>query len=535
MPTLDLLHKPRHGELLEVEIDRLATDGCGEAQLEARLGPQKLARVYTVRVRHALPGERVRVRVERTRRREVEATLQTLLRAAPTRVEPRCVHFGAREVAGKGCGGCTLQSWDLGEQRRAKREMVARALGEAAGGVEIAPVVGVEGWHYRNKMELSFGDDRAREAALGLHPWGYRWEVFALEACYLLSPALAPIAQAVTRWVRERGVAPYRHRDDSGFLRTLTVREGKRTGERLVVLTTSAKARVAFGGGGGGDGRGGGAGERLAREVVGDFAERLEACARREDITLSGVVWTQHIARRGAPTRYVDEVLAGSGVLAERLELPGGKSLTFEIHPRAFFQPNTLGAERLYAEVLLAAGVRGELAGRGAVVRGELAGRGAVVRGELSALRVLDLYCGTGTISLCLAPYVGAVCGVELSDVAVANAAANAARNALEHKARFVCGDVAKVLRAQPELGANSDVVIVDPPRSGLTARALELVASVGAPRLVYVSCNPTALGRDLAALAGRYRPLSIQPVDMFPQTAHVETVVALERVDGAV
>jgi 23S rRNA (uracil1939-C5)-methyltransferase len=201
--------------------------------------------------------------------------------------------------------------------------------------------------------------------------------------------------------------------------------------------------------------------------------------------------------------------MGGAPVLHEVLKLPMGQALRFEIHPRAFFQPNTLQAEVLYAKVVEAAQLDG------------------------GSQRVLDLYCGTGTIGLCLSPYCASVTGVELVADAVDNARRNASHNGLSN-VTFHAGDAGDVLSGALA-GQTFDLVVVDPPRSGLKTSALEQLAALGIPRLVYVSCSPASLARDLRLLLGRGYVLDgpLEPVDMFPHTPHVETVARLVRAGG--
>ncbi len=237
--------------------------------------------------------------------------------------------------------------------------------------------------------------------------------------------------------------------------------------------------------------------EVQAADVGRAFGEWLQA----QDIAVTTGYWTQHLARRGVRTTITEHHLFGKPLLNEELRL-SGRTLRFEIHPRAFFQPNTRGAERLYDTVAEAA---------------ELLG------GET----VLDLYCGTGTIGLCLAHRAERVVGIELVESAVENARRNAAHNGIDN-VTFLAGDVGKVLANEALSG---DVVVVDPPRSGLMPAARMLIQRLEASRLVYVSCNPEALARDLVALhAAGWTTQSIRPVDMFPHTAHIECVATLTR-----
>ena len=493
-------HAPRHGELVELSIERLSASGEGEGTLILRVGPERALHRYTVGVRAAMVGDRVRAQVETRRHGHYTARLDAVLAPAAGRTVPRCPHFGAREVPGQGCGGCTLQALAYGAQLEAKRDLVRRAMaGRGVDPERVAPVLGAEDpWGYRNKMEFSFGDDRARHFALGLFPTGWHNEVIALEACHLVSEVTAGLVPRVRAYAEARGLAPYRARQNAGFLRQLTVREAKRTDERLVELVTTPDEMVATVDG-----------PRPAAEEARALLAFVAGAAEELGGRVTSAYWTRHVAAEGVVTHLASEVLAGEAVFHDVLRLPGGLELRFAIHPRAFFQPNPRQAEVLVAEVLARLG---------------------------AARTVLDLYCGTGTLGLCLAPSVGEVVGVELVADAVANAAANARANGLDN-VRFLVGDVGEVLAAHAGAPWRTtvDAVVVDPPRAGLMPKALEQIVALAPPRIVYVSCGPASLARDLAAFttSGYLIEGPIQPVDMFPQTHHVENVVALVRAGG--
>ncbi len=484
----------KRGDEIEVEITGVTDRGLGRGTVEAVVGPQREEKNYEFFVRKALPGDRVRVHVEKTRRKRCTGRWVEMIQESPLRRPARCPHFGRREVSGRGCGGCTFQSVSYRHQLAIKERMVKDHFKDH--GLDtgyVLPVLGMEEpWYYRNKMEFSFGDDGDREFALGMHPTGYRHEVLNLEQCFLMSEFVGEFLPRIRQWCRDQGLKHYRAgsktREESGFLRTLTIREGKRTGERLVNLMTTGEDRG---------------------DVVRGFSEAARGIAEDLGEPLTSVYWTQMTARKGSPTTWTDHLIFGEEVLNEELRLPGGRSLRFEIHPRAFFQPNTLGAELLYGQVLEKAGL-----------------------GVGSDARILDLYCGTGTIGLCLAPFSRHVVGVELQKDAVLNARKNAAFNGIDN-VEFFAGDVGALLKSG-ELGAivdEIDLIVVDPPRSGLFDEAIEEILSLGAERLVYVSCNPKTLAKNLVDLkAGGYEVEVVQPVDLFPHTFHVEHVALLGR-----
>ncbi len=501
-----LPHSPRHGEEFDVAIDHLSAEGLGVAPFQVLVGPQRLEKDYVMHVRKAVPGDRVRVAVERRKKKVITAHIAEVLEPSRMRIEARCKHFGRREEPGKGCGGCTLQSLSYRHQLANKERTIKQLM--SARGIDpglVYPIIGQdEPWYYRNKMEFSFGDTAAREFALGLYPKGYRYEVLNLDECFLESSFVSEFLPRLRRWAVELGLEPYSNKHGTGFLRTLTIREGKRTGQRMLELTTTHDEEASC------------AGERVtADEVARRFCEFVVDTAADMGAQVSSIYWTQQRVVRGEPTRFIEHHLHGSPVLVEQMKLPGDQVLSFEIHPRAFFQPNTLQAERLYAEVLDKTGLRQ-----------------AAQAGKPTA-RVLDLYCGTGTIGLCMAPYSAHVAGIELQPDAVDNAWENARQNGIDNVS-FFAGDVGKVLQQDDfkEAAGAVDLVVVDPPRGGLLADAREQLRVIDAPRIVYVSCNPKALARDLVELVDfGYAIDSIQPVDMFPHTYHVENVVLLEKV----
>ncbi|MFB6263316.1 MAG: class I SAM-dependent RNA methyltransferase, partial [Bradymonadaceae bacterium] len=415
---VDLPRSPRPETTWLIEIEDLDAEGWGVGYMPAAVGPQDEPKTFEFVVRKALPGDVVEVEVERRSGERIEARLLEWRETSDDRVEPRCRHFGRRELPREGCGGCTLQSLAYEHQLESKRDDVRRAMDESGVAPDrVEPTVGLDSpWYYRNKMEFSFGDTADREFALGLHPRGYRYEIVNLDECYLESPFVSAFLPRVRDWAIEHGLQPYLNSTDEGFLRTLTVREGKRTGDRLVELTTTHDERAAF------DGGTASAGE--IAEAFDDFVERISD-ELGGDVT--SVYWTQKRTVEGKPTRHVEHHLSGAEAIREQLHLPGGQELMFEVAPRAFFQPNTEGAEALYGEVLERAGLESGDAGS-----------------------VLDLYCGTGTIALAMAPYADRVAGIEERTDAVDNARANAERNGLDN-ARFTAGRVGEVLADPPD------------------------------------------------------------------------------------
>jgi 23S rRNA (uracil1939-C5)-methyltransferase len=424
---------------------------------------------FVVFVRRGLPGDRVRARVTRVKRGFAEAIATDVLSAGPQRVEAPCAHYPT-------CGGCRFQDLAYESQVAQKEAQVRDALQRIAGIAEppLEPIVPCEPdvFFYRNKMEYSFAPSD-EGPVLGLHKAG-RWdEVIDIERCWLTTDLGNAIRNAVRDWAREEGLAAYSQADNSGYLRHLIVREGRNTGQVLVQLVTAP-------------------GEKFEQ---GYFVDVL-----RKFPEVRSVHWAVN-DRPAEVTNLPAELLWGEPAIEE--ELCG---LRFRIRPNAFLQTNTAMAEKLYA----------------------LARNAAQLTGKET---VWDLYCGIGTIGLSLAKDALTVWGIEVSEESVACALENAELNGITNTA-FFAGNVGEVIDELLDRSGAPDVVVVDPPRAGLAGKALRRLGGIGAPRIVYVSCNPTTLAGDLKTMCEQYgyELFRATPVDMFPHTPHVETVALLEK-----
>jgi 23S rRNA (uracil1939-C5)-methyltransferase len=419
-------------------------------------------------VARALPGDRVRARVTAYKRRYAEARAVELLESGPGRVTPRCAHFGV-------CGGCAWQDLAYEEQLRHKRAQVSDALTRLGGFHDVAldpiePAVAEYG--YRNKLEYSW-TATPEGPALGFHRAG-RWdELVSIETCHIASAEGNEVRRAFVRWAREAGagLSVRDQRTGEGFLRHLVVREGGHTGELLAMLVTAPGAVPAV--------------ERLA------------------ELLPESVVGVVHAVNAGPSevTSGLDPVLLlGRDRYAERIS-----GLDFQVTAGAFMQTNTAMCERLYAIAVDFAGLRPD----------DVA---------------WDLYCGAGAIGLLAASRAGRVWGIEISEESVAAARATAARNGISN-IEFVAGDVARSVRPLLERAAPPTVVFVDPPRAGLTPKAVRRLIELRPERIVYVSCNPTTLAPNARQLADAgYLLERVRPVDMFPHTPHIEAVALLRR-----
>src|SRR5438128_2752725 len=423
---------------------------------------------FVVFVRRGLPGDTVRARVTKVQRRHAEALATEILRPGPQRVAAPCAHYPA-------CGGCRFQDLAYEAQAESKAGQVADAL-RRIGGIAEPPLEAIlpagDVFHYRNKLEYSF-TQLEDGPSLGFHKAG-RWdEVLAIEKCWLTTDLGNAIRNAVRDWAREEGLPAYDQATGEGYLRHLVVREGRNTGQVLVQLVTAR-------------------GDRFERGYLVEVLRRFPE--------VRSIHWAVN-ATPAEVTNLPTTLLFGDEAIEEEL-----LGLRFRVRPNAFLQTNTAMAERVYQLALEAAGLTG---------------------GET----VYDLYCGIGTIGLVMAAHALTVWGVDVSEESVACALENADLNGIGNAA-FFAGNVGQALEELRDRAGPPDVVVVDPPRAGLAGRALRRVGEAGAPRLVYVSCNPTTLAGDLKRLAADYGYglERARPVDMFPHTPHVETVALLRR-----
>jgi 23S rRNA (uracil1939-C5)-methyltransferase len=447
---------------IELRIDSLAYGGRGVARLNG----------FVVFVNRALPGDVVRARVTKVKRSHAEAVAVEVVEAGAPRVEAPCAHYPA-------CGGCRFQDLAYGAQLDAKAQQVADALARIGGfsDLELEEALrAASTFHYRNKLEYSFTALPGGEVGLGFHRAG-RWdEVLDVERCWLTTDLGNGIREAVKAWARAEGLPAYDQERQDGYLRHLVVREGRNTGQALVVLVTAPGDLVG------------------AAQLV----EALRAFPEVRSV---------HWAVNDSPaevTNLPTDLLWGEEAIEEEI-----LGLRYRVRPNAFLQTNTEMCEVLYGLAREYAGLSGDET-------------------------VYDLYCGIGTIGLTLAGDALTVWGIEYSEESIACAVENAELNGLANAAFFV-GDVARDLDELRDRAGPPDVVVVDPPRAGLAGKAVRRVGELQAPRLVYVSCNPTTLAGNAKELVRDfgYRLDRVRPVDMFPHTPHVETV-ALFTLGGA-
>ena len=480
--------RPKRGDVLELQIESLAFGGEGVA----RLGDSG----YVVFVAGAIPGDRVRAVVHKRKRSYAHARTLEVLEPSPERIEPAADHPGV-----------PWQVLPYERQLEVKRAQVDDALRRIGrlDGYELEDIVpAVEPWRYRNKLEYSFGvatgsgevGDGGEQLVCGFHVPAGGNAVAPIADCLLASERGNLAREVALRWCRVQGLTAWERggagrgapgareertapaADGRARLRNLVVREGRHTGKLQVRIVTTA----------------------------GELEAGLLAAALSQALgdSLSGVLWTRSRSLAETTAGGETELVWGDAGLPERLG-----ELEVLISSEAFFQTNTEMAELLYGVVVRYAALEGWE-------------------------RVYDLYCGIGTIALTLAPRAGELWGIELVEEAVADAIAGAQRNEIT-KAQFFAGDVRLAMPELLERAGRPDLIVVDPPRAGLSKKVVHRIIDASPKRIVYVSCNPTTLAPNAAELVQAGWTLrSVCPIDMFPQTHHIECVALFERGDGA-
>ena len=422
-------------------------------------------------VKNAVPGQKVQAQVFKKRGSGVEARLQEVIERSPMERETgMCSHYAL-------CGGCTYQTMRHEEELRLKERQVKRLLENAGICVQswegIVPAPSETG--YRNKCEFSFGDEeKDGDLALGMRKRMSYYEVVTLKDCNIVDADYLRIIEGTLQFFQERKVPFYHKARHDGSLRHLVVRKGAATGEILINLVTSSEVPFSV-------------------EEFKDMLLGLEL-----DGSVCGILHSVNDGLADVVKSDEMRLLYGRDFFMEKLF-----DLEFKVSVYSFFQTNSAGAEKLYSIVK------------------EFAG-------DVADKTVFDLYCGTGTIGQIMAEAGSKkVIGIELIEEAVVAANENAKRNHLEN-CTFLAGDVLKMV---DELKERPDLIIVDPPRDGIHPKAIGKIIAFGAPEIVYVSCKPTSLARDLEIFQQEgYQVERVKLMDMFPRTVHVETVVLLSK-----
>ena len=457
-------------------------------------------------VKNSMPGQNIRFSINKVRKGKAEGRLLEVLEKSPfENREKACKSFGD-------CGGCSYQTMSYESQIQMKKEQVKNLIDQVCQDYTFEGILeSPDEWEYRNKMEFSFGDEyKNGPLALGLHKKGSFHDIITADDCRIVDKDFNLILSCVLEYGLEIGADYFHKLTHKGYLRHLLVRKAVKSGEILVnIITTTQENGLKNSGEISED-------EAIASDFMKpdglneEFSKEVKQGDLFSELTIKLLQLPLKGKMIGILHTYNDS--PADVVKCDRMELLYGRDyiyeellgLKFKISTFSFFQTNSLGAEVLYTKV-----------------------REYV--GETKDKRIFDLYSGTGTIAQLLAPVAKKVTGVEIVEEAVDAARENAALNGLDN-CEFIAGDVLKVIDS---LEDKPDIIVLDPPRDGIHPKALEKIIDFGVDRIVYISCKPTSLVRDLEVLQARgYEVEKVCAVDMFPGTVHVETVCLLSKKD---
>jgi 23S rRNA (uracil1939-C5)-methyltransferase len=447
--------------IVDVVISSIQQEAYGVCSVDGRV-------IY---VRDALPGERVRIRIEREAKHISYATVIERITTSTHRATPPCTVFGA-------CGGCVWQHASYTAQLHWKRDHVLHTLQRIGGIAQHAKLtvhetIGMDTpWAYRNTVQLVVGVDHNNEIAIGFYA-PFASGIVSPTGCLIAHPRIATAMHVIEAVIKKHKPIPYDRHTHAGWLRHIIIRTSTSTDQLMImiVVTTKPRKRVAW-------------------------IEELHALMP----SAATIALNIHDARSATHSGAHTEILYGEPTYTEHIH-----GIHFSLSPRSFFQINTMQAHALIDIVRTCAALQ-------------------------PTHTVCDAYCGIGTFALVLAQYVARVDAIESMPEAIEDARRNALHNNMTN-VTFVCGDVATMLEALYSDTCAPDVLILDPPRSGCAPRVRDIVMHISPPRIVYVSCAPATLARDVRAFAsGGYVVEEVWPVDMFPQTEHVECVVLMSR-----
>ena len=423
----------------------------------------------TVMVKNTLPGQKVRFRLAKNKKNKKEGKLLEVLELSDIEKQtPPCPHF-------EFCGGCSYQTLSYEGQRDLKLQQVQKLFEQVCPDLPLHNCVSSPAiWEYRNKMEFSFGDqEKGGELTLGLHKRGSFYDIVPVDHCQIVSDDIRQIITLTREYFSEQGCTFFHKMSHEGYLRHLLVRNAAKTGEILVCLVTTSQEN----------------------RDLSEWTNRL--LSAHLDGKIAGILHMINDGLSDVVKADSTEILYGKDYFYEEI-----LGLRFKISPFSFFQTNSAGAEVLYEKA-------------------------REYIGEIDGGIVYDLYSGTGTIAQVLAPVAKKVIGVEIVEEAVLAARENAKENHLSN-CEFIAGDVLKTL---DDIEEKPDFIVLDPPREGVHPKALRKILAYGVDRIVYISCKPTSLARDMEMiLEAGYQPLRAECVDMFPWTRGIETVVLLQR-----
>ncbi len=461
----------------ELEVIDTAVDGRGIAKHGERI----------VFVEKGVPGDKIKAHIFRKDKKALVARIREHIQPSPHRTEPTCKHFGI-------CGGCKWQHMAYEAQLQFKEKHVSDAL-RRIGKIEsqeMLPILGCKDpLYYRNKLEFTCSKDQwltdthgdaseLDQRVIGFHVPRVFYKIVDIDTCHLQLPVVNDIRNEVKNFARRENISFYDHREHTGCLRSLVFRSSKATGElMLILIIADGKAASA---------------DKIFKHLEPKFPE------------ITDFLWIHNPKKNSSYTDLEFQVWKGKSYITEKLG-----DYSFQIRANSFFQTNPRQAEALYE-----------------VVKRFV--KASLPPGQTSFPLIYDLYSGTGSIGIYVSEYAEQVVGIEYIEEAIQDARENVKLNQLEEKFSFHAGDMKKILT--PEFIANygkPDLLILDPPRAGMDPKVVDRVLEMMPPNIIYVSCKPATQARDLALLKHAYDLLKVQPVDMFPQTAHVENVVLLK------
>lgn len=457
--------------IVDVEIEVYSKKGHGVA-------PYNNSKVEVV---GSAIGDLLEVSLRGRKKRVHNGHILSIKKPSSLRVIPSCSHSGS-------CGGCCWQHLDYNEQLKIKEDQIKELYQESEKTFTFLPIQpSISNFAYRNKMEFSFSQDLKGNKYLGLIIAKSRGKVENIEICHLVNPWMSEVLASVRNWFENEDIQAFHAPSAKGTLRTLTLREGMKTGEKMVMLTISSTPEYA-----------------LSKQQLHSFQKQIVRIAPEASIFLR-----IHQAIKGEVTKFYEMLLSGSETFQEHLEITAygqTRKYIFDISPTSFFQPNTLVAEKLFESALEICELNKDMS-------------------------VFDLYSGTSTLGIVFSPFVKNVVSIELNPYATFDAKVNIENNHIVNM-EVIQGDVGEILQdpSFQNKHPQADLVIVDPPRTGLDVSAIQNLLNLDAKQLLYISCNPRTQKEDLVKLCQVYKLVVMKPFDQFPHTPHVENIAYLVK-----
>jgi 23S rRNA (uracil1939-C5)-methyltransferase len=466
---------------IKVSIEKLSTKGYGIGFASKT----ESSPLHKVEVPHTVVGDEVLVEIGRKKAGRYIGYFPKLVTPSVDRVEPRCRHASV-------CGGCSWQQISYTKQLELKQKAVFQLFSSCVDDPKIIfPIIPCDSpWYYRNKMEYTFSQNKSGEKFLGLIMTHGKGRVINIEECHLTDPWFTAVLTSVKGFWDRSSLLAYHMRSNQGTLRNLTLRSGLRSGRKLVMLTVSGDPSYA-----------------MNRKEIDDFVSSVLSVSDEKDKGLISIFLRIQQIHKGMPTQFFEMHLAGPDHLIEDLYIGKEKrKFSFKISPTAFFQPNTHQAEKLYSKAL------------------EMAKTD-------QPLHALDLYAGTSTLGILFSSLASRVTSIEINPHATFDAEVNKEWNQIENLT-VKKGDVAEVLaEMKKDPSFMADLIVVDPPRSGLDAKAIDQIVQLSPKKIIYISCNPNTQAENVKSfLPLGYKLEQVQPVDQFPHTVHCENICLLVK-----